>query len=74
MACYYMKKECTMFLEYIVPNDMCKHGFTHHFFAYSSKRWIHLYSTRKNNMIVSMWEIATYENKKWIREGIICII
>lgn len=62
MACYYIKKECILLLEYIVPHDMHEHGFTYHF-SLSHSRNGNIYIQQGKNMIVSMQEIATYGNK-----------
>lgn len=56
MARYYGTKECVLFLEAKVPNDLCESSFTYHYSASSSAIWKYLYSTRKMDVMVSVQE------------------
>lgn len=58
MVCYYLKKECVLFLEFIVLDDMYKYGFIYYFFVYLFRRWKYLYFVRKKNMIFLLREIV----------------
>lgn len=56
-----------------MPDDMCKHGFMYHFFAYSSTRWRYLYSTRKKYERLNVGNIYIGKYKRLHGESIYII-